>query len=113
MLYNAYLLLLVMSMEMRLCSEAKALFVEVCSFDDSTELCVTAVLREGEKNAHLDFSFFIEILDDDLNFTVFDDGSWNVEYVYASEEKSWLPNVPRVSDTLVFSGVSCKLVNLN
>ena len=99
-----------MSMEMRLCSEIKALFVEVYSDDDSTELSVTACVKEGERDVHLDFSFFIDILDDDLDFMMFDDGSWSVEYVYGFEEKSWFPDVLRVSDSLVFDGLELGLV---
>lgn len=101
-----------MSMKMTLCSEIKALFIEVYSDDDSTELSVTACVKDGEKDVHLDFSFFIEILDDDLNFTIFDDESWSVEYVYGFEEKTWFPDVLRVSDSLVFNGSELKLIKL-
>ena len=100
-------------MEMRLCPKAKALFVEVYSDDDSTELSVTACVRKGGKDVHLDFSFFIEILGDDLNFTIFEDSSWSAEYVYGCEEKSWFPDVLRVSNSLVFDGSDCKFVNKN
>jgi hypothetical protein len=111
-LYNACLLFLVMSMKIKLCSEIEAFFVEVYSDDDSTELSVTACVREGEKDVRLDFSFFIEILDDDLNFMMFDDGYWSVEYVYGFEEKSWFPDVLSVSDSLVFDGSVLNLVKL-
>lgn len=98
-------------MKMGMCSKVRALFVEVCSFDDSIELCATASVRKGGKDVVLDFSFFVEVLDDDLNFMLFDDGSWSVEYVFASKEKSWFPDVPCISDTLVFDGLGLKLVH--
>lgn len=101
-------------MEMRLCSKVDALFVEVCSFDDSSEeLCVTATVRKGGREVILDFSFFIDILDDCLNFMIYDDGSWSVDYYYDSEQKSWLPDISRVSDSLVFDGLKLELIKQN
>lgn len=99
-----------MSMTLKLCLEVKALFVGVYSDNDSTELSVTACVKKDEKDVSLDFSFFIEVLDDDLNFTVFDDGSWIVEYVYGYDEISWFPDVPRVSSCLEYDGIELKFV---
>lgn len=99
-----------MLMKVKLCSEAKALFVEVCSFDGSNELCVAACVREGGDNVCLDFSFFVDVGNGDLDFMLFDGGSWSVEYVYGFEEKSWFPDVLHVSDLLVFNGLKLKFV---
>jgi hypothetical protein len=97
-------------MEMRLCSELRGLFIGVCSFDDSTELCVTACVMKGGKSVRLDFSFFIDVDDGYLDLIMFDNGCWDVAYIYGCEEKSWFPDVLRVSKTLVFDGSDFRFV---
>jgi len=94
--------------EVRLDSDVSVLFVEVYrDGEDDGDLCVTATVGK-DGGVCLDFGFFVDVFGDDLDFVVFDDGSWRVMYIDSSElglRASWFPDVSSEGKCLWFHGL--------